>query len=308
MTRPLATASLHHAPELAPYGDEPAQLPSGAPGKVGLLRLGFEPRHDRTVLARLERRAPLLAQQALHWDEAMPDLACVFMVTTSGGMLQGDRHTIEVRLEPGARAHLTTQSATKIQEMDANYASQEQKLTLGDGAYLEYLPDPYIPFSRSRFISRTAITAAPTATLLYAEILMPGRKHYRGGEVFAYDLFSSAISARRPDGSALFTEKLLIEPGRFDPRRPGAMGRFDVFANVIALMTPECADRVHKQTRSAMDRDRAAGLSRLPGEAGLVYKVLGMETEPVQDMVRDFCALVRRETVGHEPPPRFAWR
>lgn len=302
--------SLHGSRELAPYHDEPAQLPSGALGKDGFLRLGFEPRHGRTVLARLERRAPLLVQQALYWDEAMPDMACVFIVATSGGALQGDRYAVEVRLAPGARVHLTTQSATKIQEMDANYASQTQDIVLGEGSYLEYLPDPYIPCRHSRFITRTRITLPPSATLLYAETLAPGRKYYRGGEVFAYDLFSATTGAGRPDGSELFVEKFVIEPARYDVRRPGVMGDFDMLANVVLLAPPDCADRVFRQVPSRIERANgwAAGVSRLPNQAGLIYKVLGMESEPVSDIVRDFWTVVRREAVGCDVPRRFRWR
>ena len=303
-------AALHSSPELAAYQGEPAQLPSGAPGKNGLLRLGFEPRRGRTILAHLERRAPLLVQQALHWDEAMPDMACVFMVTTSGGTLQGDRYAVDVQLAPDAQVHLTTQSATKIQEMDANYASATQDIVLGERAYLEYLPDPYIPYRHSRFITRTRITLSPSATLLYAETLAPGRKHYRSGEVFAYDLFSAATSAARPDGTTLFAEKFLIEPGRHDVRSPGVMGDFDVFANVILLTPPDCADRVAKQVSSTIDHANgwATGVSRLPNNAGLIYKVLGHEYEPVRDVVRGFWTVARREAVGYDVPQKFRWR
>ncbi|MBP3364847.1 MAG: urease accessory protein, partial [Pseudomonas sp.] len=39
------------APELSQYQDEPAQMHSGAVGKSGYLRLGFEKRGTRSVLA-----------------------------------------------------------------------------------------------------------------------------------------------------------------------------------------------------------------------------------------------------------------
>lgn len=310
MIRTSGSRSLHDAPELAPYQDEPPQMPSGAPGKKGMLRLGFEPRRGRTLLTHLEQRAPLKVQQALHWDEAMPSMACVFMITTSGGTLQGDRLAVDVTLAPESHVHLTTQSATKLQEMDANYASQTQEIVLGEGSYLEYLPDPYIPYRNSRFITRTRITIPPSATLLYAETLSPGRKHYRDGELFAYDLFSAQTAASRPDGSELFVEKLLVEPARFDLRRPGVMSSFDVLANVVLLTSPDCAERVSKQVTSTFDRANgwAAGLSHLPHEAGLIYKVLGTETEPVRDIVDEFWKIVRREAVGYDVPPRFRWR
>lgn len=298
------------APELAPYHDEPAQLPSGAPGKVGVLRMKFEQRDDRTVLADLYRQAPLLVQRALYWDEAMPEMACVFMLTTSGGVLQGDRFRIDLALDEGARVHLTSQSAMKIQEMDANYASQLQDITLADGAYLEYLPEQTIPYRHSRFITYTRVRLPETATMLYAEVLAPGRKYHRDGEIFQYDLFSSTLRAARPDGPDLFVEKFLVEPERFGVDRVGVMDQFHVFANVVLLTAPDCANRVYDQTLPmwAEEVPLAAGVSRLPNDAGLIYKVLGTETEPVRAKVREFCALARQEAVGRPFAPAFSWR
>ncbi|WP_326557366.1 urease accessory protein UreD [Micromonospora sp. NBC_01796] len=302
--------SVDDAPELAPYLDEPAQLPSGAPGKVGLLRLAFEHRDRRTVLADLFRQAPLLAQQALYWDTAMPEMACVFIITTSGGMLQGDRQRIDVSLGVNARAHLTTQAANKIQQMDANHAAQIQQITLADNAYLEYLPEPVIPYRNSRFITRTGVTLPESATMLYTEILLPGRKYHRQGEIFRYDLFSSTVRAARPGGPDLFVEKFVVEPASFGVARSGVLDDFHVFGNVVLLTSPERAARVYERTPPMWDHGTplVAGVSRLPNGAGLIYKVLGRETEPVRAQVREFCGTARMETVGRALPPAFGWR
>ncbi|MFC6018274.1 urease accessory protein UreD [Plantactinospora solaniradicis] len=298
------------APELAPYQDEPAQMASAAPGKVGLLRLAFEHRVDRTVLADLFRQAPLLVQQALYWDAAMPEMACVFLVSTSGGMLQGDRHRIDVSLGAGARVHLTTQAANKIQEMDANYAVQVQQITLGEDAYLEYLPEPVIPYRRSRFITHTAVTLPETATVLSAEILLPGRKYHRDGEIFQYDLYSAAVRAARPHGPDLFVEKFVIEPARFGVDRRGVLDNFQVLGTVLLLTSPERARRVFERMPPTWDDDLplAAAASRLPNDAGLLYRVLGRETEPVRAQVREFCGVARAEAVDRPTPPAFSWR
>ena len=163
-TDPSALLAL--SPELAPYQDEPTQMRSGMPGKRGKLILGFERRDDRSVLVDLHRRAPLLVQKALYWDEALPTLPCVFIIHTSGSVLQGDRFDISIRVGPDAMAHVTTQAATKIHEMDANYATQAQEIGLGEGGYLEYMPGVVIPHRHSRFLSRTRLTVQPTATVL----------------------------------------------------------------------------------------------------------------------------------------------
>lgn len=298
------------AAELAAFHDEPPQMASGAVGKTGYLRLGFERRGERTVLAELDRRTPFMAQRALYPDEAMPDLAWVFVITTSGCVLQGDRLALEIDLAAGARAHVTTQSATKVHSMDANYAVQTQVVSLADGAYLELMPEPLIPHRRARFLSDTRIAIAPTATLLYAEIVQPGRKHHHPDEVFGATVLSLATSAARPDGKLLFAEKLLVDPARRPLRQAGVMGPFDVLANVILLTTKDAADRVH--ARVAADVDLATGVAfgacHLPNDAGLVFKALGRETAQVKAKVREFWAIAREEITGTALPPPYFWR
>jgi urease accessory protein len=246
------------ATELAPYRDEPAQMPSGSPGKDGLLSLSFERDGDRSVLGRIDRRAPLHAQRALYWDEHLPGLPCVYMIMTSGCVLQGDRLEIGITVGPGAMAHVTTQSATKIHQMDANFAAQSQQLALGDDAYLELMPGPVIPHRHSRFLSRTVATVADSATLLSAEIVLPGRKYHGDGELFEYDLYSAAVTATRPGGSQLFTEKLVAEPWRQPVRHAGAMGKFDVFANVTLVTPRHHADRIFERVAPVADPERMA--------------------------------------------------
>lgn len=296
--------------ELAAYRDEPPQMRSGAVGKAGHLRLGFERRDGITILADLVSRAPYLAQRALHCDEALPDMAWIFVITTAGCVLQGDRMTLDVVLGPGAKAHVTTQSATKVHAMDANHARQTQTFTLGDDAYLEYLPDPLIPHRDSRFASETRITIAPTASLLCSEIVRPGRLHHRPDECFGMTVLSLATSATRPDGRLLFTEKLLIEPQKNPVRQTGVMDGFDVFANVILCTPKDKADRIHERIGADVDVEQgiAHGACRLPDDAGLVYKVLGRETEQVKAKVREFWGVAREEITGAAIPTGFYWR
>jgi urease accessory protein len=146
-------------------------------------------------IADLVRRSPYMAQRVLYPDPALPDQAWLFVITTSGCVLLGDRLALEVALGPDARAHVTTQSATKVHSMDANCAVQTQSIALADGAYLEFPPEPLIPHRRSRFLSDTRISIAPTATLLYAEIVQPGRKHHHPTPKDAADRIHARVDA-----------------------------------------------------------------------------------------------------------------
>lgn len=297
------------ARELGAYQDEPPQLPSGSFGKNAMLRLGFEPGPHRSLLRTLHRRAPLIVQQALYWDEEMPGLPCVSIISNAGGILQGDRNIIEIDMAAGSQAHVTTQSATRIHEMDANYASQTQELTLAAGSYLEYIARPIIPAKNSRFIQATKVSVDPTATLIYSEILMPGRKHYGDGEIFQYKLFSSTVEAARPDGTALFTEKFVIEPHISELSRMGVMGDFHVFGNVIVLTPKENADALFDRVTPAFDAENeiAYGASRLPNDAGIIFKVLSMESAPAMAKIREFWSEAREIAAGHKVPENFLW-
>lgn len=297
-------------PGFAAYADEPPQMASGAVGKAGHLRMQFERRGGRTVLAGVDTRVPCLAQRALHCDEALPDMAWLFTITTTGTVLQGDRLELGIALGPDARAHVTTQSATKIHSMDANYAVQRTSIALAAGAYLEYLPDPLIPHRGARYASDTRIVVDAGASLLCSEIVQSGRKHHHPEEAFGATLLSLATRAQRPDGTLLFEERLHVEPARYAVRQTGVMDDYDVLANVVLCTPPAIAARV--AARVAADVDRARGLAfggcRLPNDAGIVYKVAGRETEPVRAMVRTFWQVAREEITGAAIPPPYLWR
>ncbi|GAA2333792.1 urease accessory protein UreD [Dactylosporangium salmoneum] len=297
-------------PELAPYVDEPAQRPAGSVGKHGVLRMRLQPRRGRTELIELYRQAPLLVQQALHYDETLPDCACLVMVTTGGGVVQGDRYDVDVRLDPGARVHLTTQSATKVQRMDANHATQQQTLTLGEGAYLEYLPEPTIPYRGSRYRAHTRVVLPAGATALLAEVVLPGRLHHDPAERFGYDLLSLGVEAARPDGTVLCAERLVVEPAAWHPARPGGMHEYAVFGTVWMLTPPERAEAVRPRLPVGTDRAGgwAAGATRLPNDAGLGYRVLARDTETAKRLVRACWDATRRAVTGRPAPPPFAWR
>lgn len=298
------------ARELAGFQDEPPQMASGKVGKNAYLRLEFAQRDERTILADVDRRVPFMVQRALYPDAALPDQAWVFIITTSGCILQGDRFALDVSTEQGARAHVTTQSATKVHSMDTNYAVQTQHFTLAENSYLEFLPEPLIPHRRARFLSDTRITIDPSATFLYSEIVHPGRKYHHAEEDFGATLLSLGLEAHRPNGQLLFSEKLVMEPAIRPVRQSGVMDSFDVFGNVLLLTPTDGAERVLARVEANVDLEQgvASGACSLPNEAGLIFKVVGREAAQVKAEVRRFWSIVREEITGTPLPEKCFWQ
>lgn len=299
------------AREMARYLTEPEAMYVGAPGKHGYLRLGFELDKDgKSILRDLDRRHPLIVQQELYFDEEMPEMPCVYILSSGGPNVDGDRYQQDITVKKDAFAHVATGAATKLAEMRFNYSGLIQNIVLEDNAYLEFIPEPVIPCRHTRFISDTRLCVADSATVVYSEIFMGGRKYYGEGELFEYDILSVCSHGERPDGTQLFREKFVIDPRLEHPRSLGVMGKFDVFANVIVMTSPEKADEIYGNTQAFIDKKNmlAAGITKLPANSGLLYKVLGKEPGPVKKMVREFASNVRQAVKGKPIPPEFPWR
>lgn len=298
-----------NAREMAPYLEEPKAMYVGAPGKHGYLRLGFElDNTGKSILRDLDRRHPLIVQQELYFDEGMPEMPCVYILSSGGPNVDGDRYRQDITVKKDAFAWVSTGAATKLAEMKYNYSGLVQNIVVEDNAYLEFMPEPVIPCRHTRFISDTRLCVAETATVFYSEIFMGGRKYYKEGESFAYDILSVCSHGERPDGKQLFREKFVIDPNIEHPRNLGIMGRFDVFANVLVITPKEEAEKIYDQTSVFIDKKLAVGITKLPNEAGLLFKVLGMEAGPVKKIVRNFCNTVRMTVKGKPVPPEFPWR
>ncbi|EBK6854264.1 urease accessory protein [Escherichia coli] len=299
-----------NAPELAQYQSEPAQMRSGAIGKKGYLKLRFVKREQRSVLAEMERRVPSMVQKALYWDEEMPGLPCVTMISTSGCILQGDRLETDIHVERGACAHITTQSATKVHMMNANYASQTQKFMLEENSYMEFMPEPLIPHRNSRFITDTSISIHPTATAIYSEVLMSGRKYHHPEERFGFDVFSSRIAAYNLSNKELFVERYILEPKSESLDVIGIMQHFDIFGNVILLTPKEYHNRILTRIPARFDVEHqiACGTTRLPNHCGLIFKALGVNSAVVKAEIRKFWRVAREEILGITLPEKFIWR
>ena len=146
----------------------------GIPTSLGVAELAFGFRHGRTRLVTSMVRAPFVVQRPFYLDSVHDEMAFVFLANPTAGIFQGDIQRISVAVGPAARAHGTNQSATKVHAMPEGFAWQETELLIENDGYLEYLPEPIIPFKGARFGQRTRITVASTGSLLYGEILHRG--------------------------------------------------------------------------------------------------------------------------------------
>ncbi|MEU8322219.1 urease accessory protein UreD [Nonomuraea sp. NPDC048881] len=289
--------------DVARHAGVPDTLPVGSPGKVGVLELAFERRGGRTELTGHFQKAPLQIMRPHYYDPARPDLPYVMVMSTGGGVLQGDRHRLDVACGAGASVHVTTQAATKLYRMEQDYATQLVSLTAGPDGYLEYLPDPVIPFAGSRFYQRTLVSAGPGATVIVGETVLAGR--LARGERHAYTAYCNDLDVRDAGGGLLFADPLRLVPDRAPVTGPAMFGEHGVLSSLYvitsAVPAAELAGALHEV---AAGSGLPGGASTLPNGAGAWARLLGPESPPVLAALERLWDLARRAVTGHPAPDR----
>ena len=220
-------------------------------------------------------------------------MAWVYVVSVAGGIVQGDRLQTEIVARDGAQVHVTTPAATKIYRSPTCPASHLLRIWAGPGTYVEYLPGPVIPFRGARFLEEVILEAHPTATLVFGGILSAGRVAM--GEAYAYDLYSSRVTARADDEVLEFVDVMHLTPATITPRRPGLLGGFDVLGTLHLLTgevpARELSDRLHHLLQE--QGEVLAGASELPSGRGVTARIVGRRVEPVSAAIHKVFAVAR---------------
>ena len=159
----------------------------------------------------------------------------------SGGILDSDALEWRVDVGPGARAQLTSTGATRVYRSRnrGRVATQRARVTLGEDAYFEYLPDQLIPFAGSRFEQSTRIELARGASLIWWDMIAPGRD--AAGELFGYESLASTLDICAC-GEPVATEHWTLAPQNRRLDSIARLGPYRYFASCYVCRAGEGAD------------------------------------------------------------------
>lgn len=136
------------------------------------LELEFTSRGARTVLSRRRHFGPLVVQRPFYPEGG----TChVYLVHPPGGIVGGDQVALDVELQPGAHALLTTPAATRFYRAGPHPAAVLQQEFRVHDAALEWLPQETILFDGARARSRTVVHLRGSSRFAGWEITCLGR-------------------------------------------------------------------------------------------------------------------------------------
>ena len=251
----------------------------GSPEVRGVAEIGFALKDGPTRLSHLYERHPL---RVLFPSSVAGDVPVAVLVTTSGGLVAGDRVAIAVNIGEGAAAHITGSAAEKIYRSTGATTVVDQRMTVGAGGWLEFLPPETILFDRARLRRMTRVDLQGEGGFLGGGILVFGR--IAMGERFRAGLLHEQWEVHR-DGRLVWGDALHIagdvaaimeDPACFDGAAACA---------TLVLAPRDCAPRPYVELARAAQQ-------QLAGE-GLRYGVTAVNGLLVARWLGDAVAVRR---------------
>ena len=264
-------------------------------GRDGFLRLSFERRGAGTVLT--ERRFTLPLQALAPTSLDGNGSACLMLLNPTGGIVGGDHLKTEIMLGDDTHAILTTPSATKVYRALEDPAVHETRIQLGEGAFLEYLPDHVIPHPGSAFHQSLSLEMAPGCRVILFDALSFGRLA-RGEQWNFRELMNQTIITmeRQP----IFLDRVRLAPEVWTPAGLGGVEGFGYLATFVL-----CAD-AHEDwedlARALLERlDKtpsvSGGISPL-SRGGYVMRFLAPSAYDLTQVAQDLWSIARQGLLG----------
>jgi len=235
------------------------------------------------------------------------DARLAVLVTTSGGLVAGDRVSIRVDAAPEAVAHVTASAAEKIYRSTAATTEIDQTLSVDAGAWLELVMPETILFDGARLRRRSTLALAAGGGFLGGGIVVFGRR--ARGEGFTHGLLHERWEVSR-DGWLVWGDALHLDGDVAATVADPAC--FDAAAACATLiMAPPSGDplRFVAAARAAQQQSLADGLRGGVTAVGglLVARWLAADPLPLRRAYADLACHLRQAAMGLPPQLPRLW-
>ncbi len=233
------------------------------------LALTFAARRGKTYLSAQRSTHPFHLCRVLYRPDDAPGVATVYMQGCAGGLFEHDRIEMSVRVERGARAHLTTAAATLAHRMPhGGHAEQRLRAYVCADALLEYCPDPLILFPASRVSTTVELTLERGARAILSDAFLG---HRLEGDDTPFAWLKAATTVEDERRELLARESYRAIGSALRAQTPGVAGRYACQASVWVLGSGDM-----QRLRAALSalEGVTVGVTSLPALCGAIVRIL----------------------------------
>ncbi|QDZ39612.1 urease accessory protein UreD [Euhalothece natronophila Z-M001] len=221
----------------------------------------------------------------------------LYLMNTAPGWLAGDGCFGEITLAKNSHLFLTDQAATKVHTMPnlEESAQLTHCVTLAEGAFLEWLPEPIILYQDACFQQKSEITIADNSGFAISEILIPGR--LARGESYQFRHYSNQFIVKNQQGKCLFQDSGQLF-GKKNPLRKSHLLTALPIMGTLYLVPPKAITLSVLQEKLQIlvkdyGKDLKVGVSTLPNCEGLLIRLLASHASDSLHYIKEAVSLFR---------------
>ncbi len=256
----------------------------------GNLQIDYGMEQAKTIVRSCYNKAPLRVQRPFYPEG---DRVChSVIVHTAGGIVGGDRLSIDLNLAPRSHGVVTTAAAAKIYGSDGLLATQQIQFALGKDAVLEWLPQETIVYEGAEFQQDISVTLDAGATWVGMDLVRFGRT--ARGESFRSGQWRSRTSVWQA-GKPLWMDRSFLQGGNERMISPTALGGYSVIGTFVCLGFPLERETMVQLRQNCFPRelgDCQWGISRLL--SGMICRYRGNSTEQARQYYLKIWESLRR--------------
>jgi urease accessory protein len=255
-----------------------------ASGWEAQLKLGFALRGEKTVLTRRQHSGPLTVQRAFYPEG---NLCHIYLLHPPGGVVAGDRLAIDIEVDNGAQALITTPAAGKFYRSAGPEAKQTVHLSVAPKATLEWLPQETIVFQGAKLVSTMQIELAKDAGFIGWEVLALGRPAAGEGFTSGHIVLNWRITRAE---RLIYLERLQLDAAAFAAR----WGLNGLSAGGTLFAYPASAQQL-AAVQELIDNHPERGVTRI--DDLLICRGLDSRADRLRDFFQQVWQLIRTDII-----------
>jgi urease accessory protein len=273
-----------------------AKLENGWHGKMNLV---YADRLGTTALIHNSHQAPLKVQRPFYPEGQQ--VCHSVILHTAGGIVGGDRMTLNFHLQPNTQALITTAAATKIYRSNGTQAKQSVNIQVDAGACLEWLPQETIVFNGAIYRQDLRVELATKASYLGWEITRFGRS--ARGEKFVQGEWRNHTEIWQ-QGKPLWIDRQWLPGSEEVFHSPHGLAGQPITGSLVWVGSSVSAEIVEKArssftpNSSLLTPHSLVGVTRL--ENGFLCRYRGCSTSEVRNWFIDVWQLLRMSFLNRD--------
>ena len=248
-----------------------------------------------TRLVERDHYGPLLIQKPLYPEGR--NICHAVIIHPPGGVVGGDDLEISAQVDALAKVQITTPGAAKWYKANGNISHQRIRISVAEGAALEWVPQETIFYNHTNVNIDHQVTLKDDAIYVGCEILCFGRTAH--GETFNDGQIRQRTSIRR-NGKMLWLEQICLQGKSSAMTGSLALSGFTVCATLLLTgktIPQSLIDLARSEAGELTDKADQVGISQL--KSIIVVRYLGHSSERARRIMLHVWGLFRPAILGY---------